>query len=159
MLAQPQERGEEQHGESGKWRAGFNEYLLIGVVVLMLTGIALSFTLYALPVPHLQLAELQPSIRVARTTDFPPGSSRIVTWGETVVLVVRTGESSYAALQGVSPLDGCILEWDNDSMLVRSPCGDLLYDLYGNVVRGLTTVPLKRFTVFVRQNVVYVTGS
>lgn len=161
MPEQPQERGEDPHTESGSgpWRAGFNEYLLIGVVVLILAGAALSFTLYALPVPHLQLAELQPSIRVARVNDFPPGSSRVVTWGENAVLVIRTGETSYAALQGTSPLDGCVLDWNNDAMQVRSPCGDLIYDLYGNVVRGLTTIPLKRFTVFLREDAVYVTGA
>ena len=31
--------------------------------------------------------------------------------------------------------------------------------VHGNVVRGLTTVPLRRFAVFVRQGDVYVTGT
>jgi hypothetical protein len=34
-----------------------------------------------------------------------------------------------------------------------------VYDLHGNVVRGLSTVPLQRYEVFVRSGVVYVTGS
>lgn len=159
MPAGPPERGEQQHTGSGNWLGSFNEWLLVGVIALMLAGVALSFTVYAIPVGHLQIAELQPSIRVARTSDFEPGTSRVVTWGQTVVLVVRTGENSYAALQGTSPLDGCILDWDADAMHVKSPCGDLIYDLYGNVVRGLTTMPLKRYTVFVRENAVYVTGG
>ena len=155
----PEQQQETGQRESGKWQAGFNEYLLIGVAALIVVGSALSFVLYALPVPHLQVAELQPSIRVAPTKAMLAGSSRVVTWGATVVLVVRTGEESYAALQGTSPVDGCILEWDNASMLVRSPCGDVLYDLHGNVVRGLTTTPLEHFTVFVRQGDIYVTGA
>ena len=142
-----------------KPKLGFNELLLIGVAALIFLGTALGFVLYALPVPHMQVAELQPSIRVAPVRAMPPGSSRVVTWGSTVVLVVRTGESSYAALQGTSPVDGCILEWDNASMLVTSPCGDVRYDLHGNVVRGLTTTPLVSYTVFVRQGEVFVTGA
>lgn len=143
----------------GKSGLNFNELLLIGVAALIFAATALGFILYALPVPHLQVAELQPSIRVAPVTAMPSGSSRVVTWGATVVLVVRTGESSYAALRGTSPVDGCILEWDNASMLVRSPCHDVRYDLHGNVVRGLTTTPLERYTVFVRQGDIYVTGT
>jgi hypothetical protein len=33
----------------------------------------------------------------------------------------------------------------------------VVYDLHGNVVRGLTTVPLLRYDAFVRQGAVYVT--
>jgi len=144
--------------EAGWSRLAFNEWLLGGVVALMLAGAALSVALYSLPVPHLQLAELQPSIRVARVGDFPTGGSRIANWGDDVILVIRTGEATYTAIEGVSPLDGCILEWDNAAMLVRSPCADVAYDLHGNVVRGLTRIPLKRFTVFVRQDAVHVTA-
>ena len=145
--------------KSEKPSLGFNELLLIGVAALIFLGTALGFVLYALPVPHLQVAELQPSIRVAPVSAMPPGTSRVVTWGATVVPVVRTGESSYAALQGTSPVDGCILEWDNASMLVRSPCHDALYDLHGNIIRGLSTTPLERYTVFVRQGEIYVSGA
>jgi hypothetical protein len=40
---------------------------------------------------------------------------------------------------------------------VVSSCSYVVYDLHGNVVRGLTRVPLQRFAVFVRQGAVYVT--
>lgn len=141
------------------WRPGFTERLLGGIVVLMLAGVFLGISLYLLPPPHLQLPELQPAFRVAAAEDFPIGGSRVVNWGERVVLVVHSGEQSYAALQGTAPTDGCILRWDPVSMRVLSPCTSLVYDLHGNVVRGLTTVPLQRYTVFVRQGDVYVTGS
>ena len=145
-------------GASG-WRPGFNEYLLGGLVVLMLVGAALVIGLYLLPGERLQIAELQPAVRVARQADFPVGASRVVTWGERVILVVHSGEQTYAALQGTSPLDGCILRWDLASLRVVSPCSYLVYDLHGNVVRGLTTVPLQRYAVFVREGAVYVTGT
>jgi nitrite reductase/ring-hydroxylating ferredoxin subunit len=146
-------------GDQPVWKRGFNEYLLGGIVVLMLAGVILGFGLYLLPPEHLQLAELQPAIRVARQGDLPIGSSRVVTWGERVILVVRTGEDAFAALQGTAPTDGCILRWDPTSLRVLSPCSYIVYDLHGNVVRGLTTVPLQRYAVFVRDGVVYVTGA
>ena len=142
-----------------RWRPGFNEFLLGGIVVLMLVGAAIALGLYLLPGEQLQIPELQPAVRVARQADFPAGASRVVTWGERVILVVHTGDQTYAALQGTSPLDGCILRWDLPSLRVVSPCSYLVYDLHGNVVRGLTTVPLQRYAVFVREGAVYVTGS
>ena len=138
-------------------RAGFNEYLLAGVVVLTLVTVALGIMFYLLPGDYLQIPELQPAARVVRESDFPVGGSRVVSWGPRIVLVVRTGEREYSALQGTSPIDGCMLDWDEASLRVVSPCTYVVYDLHGNVVRGLTTVPLQRFAVFVRQGAVYVT--
>jgi nitrite reductase/ring-hydroxylating ferredoxin subunit len=141
------------------WRPGFIEYLLGGLAALMLAGVVLGVALYLLPVPHLQLSELQPVLRVGRTADIPVGASRVVNWGERVILVVRTGEASYIALQGTAPTDGCILQWDSATLQVHSPCTYMAYDLHGNVVRGLTTTPLQRYSVFVRQDAIYVTRS
>lgn len=138
------------------WGAGFSEYLLGGIVVLMVVGLALAAFLYLLPPELPQLAELQPAFVVAPEAKFPVGASRVVDWGEQIILVVRSGEESYSALQGTSPIEGCILDWDPTSMRVLSPCRYVVYDLQGNVVRGLTTVPLQRYPVFVRDSVVYV---
>ena len=143
--------------EARAMKAGFNEYLLAAVVVLTLAMGALGVAVYLLPGEYLQIPELQPAVRVARQSDFPVGASRVLNWGTRVLLVVHAGDQEYSALQGTSPIDGCILEWDATSLRVVSPCSYLVYDLHGNVVRGLTTVPLQRYAVFVRQGAVYVT--
>jgi nitrite reductase/ring-hydroxylating ferredoxin subunit len=141
------------------WRPSFNEYLLGGVILLTVVLAALAGIAYLLPGDYLQIPELQPTVRVARQADFPVGASRVVTWGPRILLVVHAADREYAALQGTSPVDGCILDWDPVSLRVVSPCSFLVYDLHGNVVRGLTTIPLKRYAVFVRQGTVYVTES
>lgn len=145
--------------ESEQPGVGFTDLLLIGVALLMLTGVAIGIGLYALPTERLQLAELQPSLRVARVSDLPVGGSRVVNWGQRIILVVRGGGGQYFALSAVSPVDGCILQWDPDGMRVVSPCGFVVYDPGGNVVAGLTTEPLHRYGVVVRGGVVYVTGA
>lgn len=139
--------------------ASFNEYLLGGVVGLTIFAIVLTVSLYIWPGRYLQIPEMEAVVRVAEEASFPVGESRVVTLGPDVVLVVRSGAEEYHALQGTSSLEGCILEWDPASLRVVSPCKFLVYDLHGNVVRGLTTVPLHQYTVFVRQGTVYVTGS
>ena len=142
--------------EPGAWAPGLGEYLLGGILVLMLVGAMLAVLLYLLPPEQLQLPELQPAFKVATEATMPVGGSRIVRWGDQVILVVRADSNSYAALQGTAPNDGCILHWDATSLRVASACEYLVYDLHGNVVRGLTTVPLKRYSTFVRDGVIYV---
>lgn len=127
---------------------------MVFVVFLCTAGI---FALYTNPPDHLIIPQHEMAVRVTRAEDFPVGSSRIVTWGDQVILVVRRGEAEYAALQGVSPVDGCILEWDLDALRVASPCSHQLYNLRGRAVEGLTTEPLQRYRVYVRNGSVYVT--
>ena len=136
---------------------GFNELLLIGVILLMMTGIGLGTALYVLPTERLEIHQLDPTIRVARVAEFPVGASRIVNWGDQIILVVRSGEEQYSALQGTAPNNGCILRWDAESRRVVSPCSHLVYDLRGHVVAGLTIEPLKQYAVSVRAGIISVT--
>ena len=137
---------------------GFTALLLAGVILLILTGVGIGIGLYLLPADYHQIPGLQPGTRVAREADFPIGTSRLVNWGDLVILVVRRGEDEYFALQGASPSDGCILWWDEEAQRVVSPCTYLVYDLFGNAVVGLSRTPLRRYPVFVRGGTVYVTG-
>ncbi len=112
-------------------RLGFTELLLGGVIVLMITlaGIAMAF--YVLPGEHLEIPELQPVIRVVEESNFPVGSSRVRNWADEIILVVRPDSLRYFALQGVSPVDGCIVRWDSEASRVYSPCRYAVYDLRG----------------------------
>jgi nitrite reductase/ring-hydroxylating ferredoxin subunit len=141
---------------NGLLRRGLDELLLAGVILVMITGAALTVALYLRPREHLLIPELQPVIRIARVDDFPIGSSRIRHWGERTVLVIRTDSTRYYALQGTSPGDGCTLRWDPEALRIFSPCTYIVYDLRGDVVGGLSREPLKRYAVSVRDGVVYV---
>lgn len=142
-----------------RWQRGFHERLVGGIVLLTMVLIALGIWFYLTPEDYLQIPELQPALRVTEEGEIPIGGSRVVTWGPRTVLVVRHGERDYAALSGTSPIDGCILRWDDASLRVVSPCSFVVYGLDGNVVRGNTAVPLHRYSVFVRHGAIYVTGA
>ena len=133
--------------------------LLIGVLGVTGAIVALILAFFMLPPPHLQVPEIQPVVRVARVADFPDGASRMVTWGARSVLVVRRGEVGFFAVQGTAPSDGCFLEWNPEALRIESPCSYVVYDLDGNVVEGLTRIPLQRFRVFERDGTLYVTES
>lgn len=142
--------------ERPAWTPSFGEYLLGGILVLMAAIALLAVILYLLPPEELQLPELQPALRVAPISALPVGAGRTVRWGDQVILVVRADTDRFAALEGVAPTDGCMLQWSPTALRIESPCSYIVYDLHGNVVRGLTTVPLTRYTTFVRDDVLYV---
>lgn len=138
-------------------RMGLGGLALLGVILFSVTFAGIVTAIYLFPPEHLRIAELQPAVRVARESDFPVGASRIVAWGDEPILVVR-GEERFYAVQGTSPYDGCILRWELESLRVVSPCTNVVYDLRGNVVTGLSLIPLKPYSVFVRRGTVYLTG-
>ncbi|MCK5411511.1 MAG: hypothetical protein KAI98_02280 [Gemmatimonadetes bacterium] len=143
---------------TGRWRGvGLTGLALIGVILFSVTFAALVTVIYLLPPEHLRIPELQPAVRVAREEDFPIGASRIVAWGDEPILVVR-GQERFYAVQGTSPFDGCVLRWELESLRVVSPCTNVVYDLRGNVVTGLSLIPLRPYTAFVRRGTVYVAG-
>lgn len=145
-----------QSEERGLLRRSFTEILLAGVILLMITAVVLAIGLYVMPSEHLEMPELQPVVRVTREVDFPVGSSRVRNWGDRAILIVRPDSVRYFALQGASPADGCLLRWDQEALRVYSPCRYALYDLRGDVVAGLSTQALERYTVSVRDGVIYV---
>ena len=67
-------------------------------------------------------------------------------------------QERFYAVQGTSPFDGCVLRWELESLRVVSPCTNVVYDLRGNVVTGLSLIPLRPYTAFVRRGTVYVAG-
>lgn len=137
-------------------RLGFTEILLSGVILLIVTLIGAAMIFYVTGSEDLEVPELQPVIRIASEEDFPVGSSRVRNWGEEIILVVRADSSRYVAVQGISPVDGCILRWDRDASRIHSPCRYAVYDLRGDAVAGLSNEALQKFAVSVRDGVVYV---
>lgn len=135
-----------------------NDFALISVIALLLVGVVIAAVFYLAPPEHLRIPELDPAVRVARAADFPIGGSRVVHWGDQVILVVRTADDAYAAVQGVSPRDGCILRWDLGAYRVVSPCSYEVYSLRGETVVGLSSTPLRQYRVMLRSGDVYVVG-
>lgn len=159
MIERGSDAPDARTASGARWERGFIERLIGGIVLLTLVLIVLGAWFYITPEDYLQTPELQPALRVTKAREIPVGGSRVVTWGPRTILVVRHAEQEYAAVSGLSPIDGCILRWDAPSLRVVSPCSFVVYDLDGSVVRGNTMVPLQRYSVFVRHGDLYVTGT
>ena len=112
------------------------------------------FLLYAFPQEPLVIPEVQASMRVGRLEDFQENSARLEHWGQRLVLVIRSGSGEVTAVEGRSPADGCVLQWDERLARIQSPCSYQMYNPYGFVIAGLDNRALRRYPVLIRDGVI-----
>ena len=135
-----------------KW--DFWDWCLAGLSVFGFSVGLLIFLLFALPQEPLVIPEIDASIRVANLEDFPENTEKRKQWGEKLILVIRSASGEVTAVEGRSPADGCVLEWDRRLARVYSPCSYHVYNPYGYVVEGLDNRALLRYPVFERGGVI-----
>ena len=136
----------------GRW--DFWDWSLAGLGFFSLSMGLLVFLVYALPHQPLVIPEVQASVRVGTLEDLHPNSSTIERWGPELVLVIRTEGGEVTAVEGRSPSDGCVLEWDDHRGRITSPCSYQLYNAYGFVLAGLSDQSLRRYPVLIRDGVI-----
>jgi len=112
------------------------------------------FLAFALPQEPLVIPEVASSFRVVSLEDFPENTARLERWGENLILVIRAASGEVTALEGRSPADGCVLQWDERLARVQSPCSYQIYNPYGFVIAGLDDRALRRYPVLIRDGVV-----
>ena len=132
----------------------FWDWCLAGLSVFGVATGLLIFLVYALPQEPLFIPEVEASIRVGSLEDFPENFARLERWGERLILVVRTDSVEVTALEGLSPADGCVLQWDKTLGRIYSPCSYQIYNHYGFVVAGLDNRALRRYSVLIRDGVI-----
>ena len=69
----------------------FGTYLLNSMLVVVFLICLAIVAMYAVPPEHLIIPQHEVAARVARVETFPVGSSRMETWGDLAILVVRRG--------------------------------------------------------------------
>ncbi len=134
----------------------FWDWLLSGVLVLGAAGVIAVIALYSVPREPLSLPELQSAIRVGRLEDFQSNTGRLERWGNELILVIRGPRGEVPAVSAVSPLDGCVLGWDEGRQGVVSPCSYVMYSQWGTVVAGLSQEGLETYPVEIREGVIQI---
>lgn len=82
------------------------------------------------------------------------GISLSVPQGEDPILLVRSGNESFAALSPVCMHLGCTVR--KESMFFRCPCHGSTYTLEGEVVRGPAQRSLQRYPVLVSEDTIMI---
>ena len=138
----------------GDW--DFWDWCLAGLFVVAGALALLIYFLYALPREPLVIPATQDALHVGELGEIPVNSSRLERWGSELILVVRAEADEVTAVSGVSPGDGCVLEWDPVTQQVLSPCRYEAYNHHGGVIDGLSDTPLLTYPVRIRDNNVYI---
>lgn len=132
----------------------FWDWCLAGLSFFGVTVGFLIFLFFALPQEPLVIPEVAASVRVAALEDFPENTARLERWGERLILVIRGASGEVTAVEGRSPADGCVLEWDEQLARIQSPCSYQIYNPYGFVVAGLDNRALRAYPVLIRDGII-----
>jgi hypothetical protein len=132
----------------------FWDWCLAGLSVFGIAVGFLIFLFYVFPQEPLVIPEVQASVRVARLDDVPLSTARLERWGQRLVLLIRSPSGEVTAVEGRSPADGCVLQWDEKLVRIHSPCSYQIYNPYGFVVAGLDNRALRRYPVLIRDGVI-----
>lgn len=110
---------------------------------------------YLVP-PRIPEAKVK-SLRLGKTGEFPPGSSKIVKFGTTPALVLRMESGDFRAFSAVCTHLNCTVQYKEDWKLIWCACHNGRYDLNGANVSGPPPRPLEPFKVIVQNDEVFLT--
>lgn len=129
--------------------------LIVGFGLLAVAALCFPVIAYLFPPEH--KLELSGPQAVATVERFLPGSARTLrVHGESVIVIHDQPGHFYAVSAYCTYLQPCQLSWSEDRRQLLCPCHGGVFDVQGNVVDGPTNLPLRRFTVTVGGNTIFV---
>lgn len=126
----------------GSWLAG-----VFGSVLYPITR-------YLVP-PEVPEAAPQ-SVTAGKATDIPANSGKIIAFGTTPVIVVRTAAGELRAFSATCTHLSCTVQYRSDIEHIWCACHNGHYDLTGRNVEGPPPRPLDRFDVALKGDEVVV---
>jgi cytochrome b6-f complex iron-sulfur subunit len=84
------------------------------------------------------------------------GGAVVVRGGSDQIMVVRTDQTTVAALSAICTHQGCTTNYVNSSKQLDCPCHGAQFSLTGTVLRGPATLPLHTYTASVAGNIITV---
>jgi nitrite reductase/ring-hydroxylating ferredoxin subunit len=87
-------------------------------------------------------------ILVGAVGDIPENGARLVRFQSHPVLVICVEGGAYFALSATcSYTEECQLEWSAERHQIVCPCHGDVFDIFGNVLQGPSSIPLRRYAV------------
>ncbi len=121
----------------------------IGAVAAAWAGTAVQSLLF----PRASAAAAKPV--TFSLAELPVGATRLVSYGATPALVIRTRESIRCFSLVCTHL-GCIVQWQEGAKEFYCPCHDGRFDQFGEVLAGPPPLPLEQIAVRVDGEMVVV---
>jgi len=131
---------------------------------LLGSGLAISVSSFIYPIvrflnpPPVTEAAVN-EVVAGKLQELKPNSGKIVRFGDTPVLLVRTSQTEWRAFSAVCTHLSCIVQYQPERTRIWCACHNGVYNLQGQVVSGPPPKPLRLYDVHVRQDEVVITQA
>ncbi len=132
-------------------RREFILYSLAASFLTLIAGATYTVTRYMWPIEDKGLGGQKGALSIP-ISDIEAGSSQIMRFRGTPVIVVRSESDEVFAVSAVCTHLGCIVKWNEDKKQLMCPCHGGRFDLFGNVLGGPAPKPLATFAARVENN-------
>lgn len=135
-------------------RRSFLDWFFRGGLIAWFISVAYPIIRYIIPpdVPEIDMS----SVEAGMLSDFPNGSSKIIRFGRTPVLVFRKNNGDFRALEATCTHLDCTVQFKKEDERVWCACHNGYYDSEGRNISGPPPLPLGRFNVVVQNDKVIV---
>jgi len=97
------------------------------------------------------------SVKAGMNAEFPPNSSKIIKFGRTPVILIKTEDNQYKALSASCTHLDCIVQYKNDTKQIWCACHNGTYDLNGRNISGPPPRPLEVYDVKIIKDEIIIT--
>ncbi len=97
------------------------------------------------------------SLKVGAVGDFPVNGSKIVRFGRTPVILIRSDRDTFKALEATCTHLDCIVQYNQARKQIVCACHNGVYDLSGKNVSGPPPKPLGVYSVSIVDDQVLIT--
>ena len=97
------------------------------------------------------------SVKAGMSAEFPPNSYKIIKFGRTPVILIKTEDNQYKALSASCTHLDCIVQYKNDTKQIWCACHNGIYDLNGRNISGPPPRPLEEYDVKIIKDEIVIT--
>jgi len=120
---------------------GFLGTSLVGAII------TLAYPVIRFLIPPRQAEAVVKRAAVAKTSELPPNTSRVVKFGSQPAMLVATPGGDILAFAATCTHLACTVIYEPDTESLFCPCHNGRFDLAGNVLAGPPPGPLETFQV------------
>lgn len=142
-----------EEGEIGRRR--FLDYLLAGSIFVTFGAALGTAWRFIYPPKKEGGAEAAEKLEVGPTSDLPQGKAKPVVFENKNVMVIHVKEGFFAVDMKCTHL-GCMVEWEEKTLVLKCPCHAGFFDYKGNVISGPPPRALPTYRVEIMSDKIYI---
>jgi len=99
------------------------------------------------------------SLKVGPVAEFKNNSSKIVKFGRTPVILIRSKEGDFKALEATCTHLDCLVQFREETQQILCACHNGIYDLHGRNISGPPPKPLRKYVVDITNDEIRITSE